>query len=148
MRPDPFYPRGCRSTTSLIDGRLKSEAIEETYSYFRDNIEYTLTRYLQLPPSPPNGSPQPQVLPAWESLTPLDPAGKWVLWVRTHVVDDTSPEKMQRAHDDLVTVRDGELHGVFDFQVLDRRAYDTRLAQAPISNTPVPLPQTVRAGLA
>lgn len=71
-----------------------------------------------------------------------------MLWVRTHVVEDTTPEKMHRAIDELVAVRDGELHGVFDFKVLDRRAYDTRLSLVPISTTPVPLPQTVRAGLA
>ena len=41
---------------------------------------------------------------------------------------------MQRAIDELMVVRDRELHGVFDFKVLDRRAYDTRVA----------LPQTVQ----
>jgi len=126
--------------------RFKSEAVEESYSFFRDNIEYTLTRYLQLPPGATSGT-GPLPLPAWDALTPVDPAGKWVLWVRTHVVEDTTPEKMHRALDELVAVRDGELHGVFDFKVLDRRAYDTRVSQVPISTTPVPLPQTVRAGI-
>ncbi len=34
--------------------------------------------------------------------------------------------------------------GVFDFKVFDRRSHDTRLTQQ-FSNTPIPLPQTVRA---
>ncbi len=138
--------------------RFKSETVEESYSYFRDSIEYSLVRYYLVPtvatgpPGPDGGSSQPQPqpepepldsLPAWDQLTPVDPAGKWILYVKTEVPEDNSPENMQKAQDELMAVRE-QLTGVFDFKVFDRRAHDTRIAQ-PVTNIPAPLPQVVRA---
>jgi len=66
-----------------------------------------------------------------------------MFFIKSQVLDDNSPEKMQKAQDGLMAIRE-ELLGVFDFKVFDRRAHDTRLVQQ-ISNMPAPLPQTVRA---
>ncbi len=67
--------------------RFKSDAIEESYTYFRDGIEFSLVRYYELPKAYTNdGKPQPRLtFPAWGDLDPVDPARKWVLFVKSHV---------------------------------------------------------------
>jgi mediator of RNA polymerase II transcription subunit 18, fungi type len=124
---------------------FKSESIEESYTYFRDNIEYSLVQYRPLPALPgADGQPLPlQSMPPWDEIDPVDPACKWILFVRSHVLEDNSPEKMQKAHEELMAIRD-ELLGVFEFKIFDRRAHDTRLTQQT-NNMPAPLPQKVRA---
>ena len=126
--------------------RLKSEAIEESQSYFRDNIEFTFVRYYPLPASAiaDQQSQPPLPLPSWEDISLQDPAGKWLLFVKVHVTDDNSPEKMQKAQEQLMLIRE-ELLGVFDFKVIDRRAHDTRVAQQG-NNMPLPLPDKVSVG--
>lgn len=129
--------------------RFKSEAIEESVSYFIDNIELSLVRYYHLPPQqqqqgadPSRGSQPLASLPPWTTLQPLDPSGNWMLFVRTTVLEDNSPEKVKKAQDELFAMRE-RLAGVFDFKAIDRRAHDTRIAQ-PVSNVPAPMPQTQR----
>ncbi|KAJ9149471.1 Mediator of RNA polymerase II transcription subunit 18 [Pleurostoma richardsiae] len=125
---------------------FKSEAIEESHTYFRDNLEFTILRYHSLPQDQQSsGAPAPRSsLPPWDTLATQDPAGKWLLLVRAHVAEDTSPEKMQKAHDELTAVRD-ELLGVFEFRILDRRVHDTRIAQQQ-NNMPAALPQKIQVG--
>ena len=124
---------------------MKSEAIEESQSYFRDNIEFTFVRYYPLPPSGAEQQlQQSSPLPPWEDISLQDPAGKWLLFVKVHVADDNSPEKMQKAQEQLMVIRE-ELLGVFDFKVIDRRAHDTRVAQQG-NNMPLPLPDKVSVG--
>lgn len=119
--------------------------VEESFTYFRDNVEYSITRYYRLPPNQaPDGSAQPlQILPPWEELSLVDQTGAWLLVAKNSVLEDNSPEKMQKAHDELMAIRE-ELAGVFDFKAFDRRAHDTRVAQQS-NNMPAPLPQTLRA---
>lgn len=127
-------------------GRLKSEAIEESVSYFIDSVEISLVRYYHLPPAgAAEGPAQPlggAVLPAWSSLRLLDPSGTWMLFVRTTVLEDNAPDKIKKAQDDLYAMRD-KLAGVFDFKIVDRRVHDTRISQ-PMNNLPAPMPMAQR----
>ncbi|KAI1506379.1 mediator complex, subunit Med18 [Biscogniauxia marginata] len=100
------------------------ELIQESYSFVRGNVEFVFSRYYQPPES--QGRPVP-VLPAWTDLRPVDPAQKWVLNVKLNVTDDTQPEKMKKAGEELMAIK-MELEKLFDFKVLDRRVFDTRIA--------------------
>ncbi|OAA56201.1 Mediator complex, subunit Med18 [Niveomyces insectorum RCEF 264] len=144
--------------------RFKAELVEESFAFFANNNEYALVRLHRLPTNPASGAggmadmatattvPQPLVaLPPWDEVVssaptaaalPVDPAGQWLLFVRRHVLDDTSPEKMASALEALDAVRT-QLAGAFFFRPVDRRAHDTRI-ERPVNNMPVPLPQRVR----
>ncbi|KAL8420516.1 hypothetical protein RB594_003346 [Gaeumannomyces avenae] len=126
--------------------RFKSEAIEESVSYFIDSVEISLVRYYHMPPAGAGESPaQPlggPVLPAWSSLRLLDPSGTWMLFVRTTVFEDNAPDKLKKAQDDLYAMRD-KLAGVFGFKMVDRRAHDTRIL-LPTNNLPAPMPAAQR----
>lgn len=127
--------------------RFKTEAIEESHTYVRDGIQFTFVRYYTFPNG---GAPAPvPVLPPWDSLQKQDPAGKWLFFVKAHVLEDNSNsfeklEKLRKADEALMGVKE-ELAGVFDFKVLDRRVHDTRITQQT-NNVPEVLPQTVRVG--
>ncbi|KAH9907842.1 mediator complex, subunit Med18 [Xylariomycetidae sp. FL2044] len=106
----------------------KNELVQERYTFVRDNVEFVLSRYYHLPDSP--GRPV-AILPAWQDLRPVDPAQKWVLNVKLSVVDDAQPEKMKKASEELLRVK-AELDKLFEFKVLDRRVFDTRIAPPPV----------------
>lgn len=146
----------CISQLSHPVIRFKSELIEESFAFFTNNTEYALVRYHRLPAIsiPISGRPDSTsvpipVLPTWEevlyptSIPNVDPSGQWFLFVRRHVLEDTSPEKMAKAVEELEGVRT-QLASVFVFRSIDRRAHDTRL-ERPVNNMPAPLPQKVRA---
>lgn len=117
----------------------KSEAIEESVSYYIDSVEITLVRHYRLPEST-----QPlKALPSWSSLQLVDPSGTWILHLRTSVQEDNAYDKIKDAQDELLRIRD-QLGGVFEFKTYDRRVHDTRIIQQP-SNMPVPLPHIQRA---
>jgi mediator of RNA polymerase II transcription subunit 18 len=122
--------------------RVKAESVEETHDiYHRDDptLEFNLVRHYRLPsPSPdanananaPMSIPMPAPLPARpDALERADPAGKWVLWARVHVLgDDKSPERVKAGRDTLARVRDELRAAGVEFRVLDRRVHDTQLA--------------------
>ncbi|KAI1375995.1 mediator complex, subunit Med18 [Hypoxylon crocopeplum] len=116
--------------TALTDNgfRYKNEIIQESYSFVRENVEFVFSRYYHLPNSP--GRPV-TTLPAWTDLRPLDPAQKWVLNVKLNVLDDSQPEKVKKANEELLGVK-AELDKIFDFKVVDRRVFDTRIAPPPV----------------
>ncbi|RDA85845.1 hypothetical protein CP532_4894 [Ophiocordyceps camponoti-leonardi (nom. inval.)] len=116
--------------------RYKTEMIEEECRFFRDDVEFCLTRsYLvhpirdyttlesrtQLPTGP---SPS---LPSWDSLMTVDQQRRWILHVKTHVLQDNKPDEIRKAQDRLMSIRT-ELDGVFDFKTIDRKVHDTRIA--------------------
>ncbi|KAG7116465.1 hypothetical protein HYQ44_007084 [Verticillium longisporum] len=122
--------------------QLKSEAIEETFQFYRDDAEFCLFRHYQLPPTP-DGTPLARV-GAWETgFTPSDPARRWIFLVKVHVLQDNKPDEILKAHEQLANIR-RDLEGVFEFKTFDRRIHDTRVA-VEMRNAPAPLPQVIRA---
>lgn len=106
------------------------------YRFFRDDVEFCLTRHyfagpiedyvpLAAKPAIPMG-PKPN-LPAWESLTRIDAQNRWILQVKAHVVQDNKPDEIKKAQDQLLKFRT-DLEGVFDFKIIDRKVHDTRVA--------------------
>ncbi|KAI1411193.1 mediator complex, subunit Med18 [Hypoxylon sp. FL1857] len=108
--------------------RYKNEIIQESRSFVRENVEFVFSRYYQLPDSP--GGPVAS-LPAFTDLRPLDPAQKWVLNVKLNVLDDSQPDKVKKAMEELLVVK-AELDRLFDFKPIDRRVFDTRIAPPPV----------------
>ncbi|KAI5462045.1 mediator complex, subunit Med18 [Mariannaea sp. PMI_226] len=117
---------------------LKGETIEEIYRFFREDIEFCLVRqyypYAYAPnyaPTTPSGwvpaAPEAK-LPAWENLITVDTQKRWFLFVKAHVLQDHKPDEIRKVQDQLLGIRN-ELDGVFDFRSIDRKVYDTRIAQ-------------------
>lgn len=109
----------------------KTELIQETYTFIRDNVEFILSRNYYLPPSSEQPGPS-AALPAWSNLTPVDPARKLMFQIKRDVIEDNSPEKMRQAQKELLEVK-AELEPIFTFVPIDRRVLDPR----------IPLPPTV-----
>lgn len=140
----------------MADNQLqyKTETIEEECRFFRDDVEFTLTRQyllhpiraytpLETQPHPPSGPSPSSPLPPWEALTAVDKQRRWILHVKTHVLQDNKPDEIRKAQDRLLSIR-AELEGVFDFKALDRKVHDTRVAmQQPGIQA---LPQKVMLG--
>ncbi|EGX88550.1 Mediator complex subunit Med18 [Cordyceps militaris CM01] len=115
--------------------RLKGETIEETYRFFREDVEFSLTRHymfksiLTYQPhvsGTGRGSPPATSLPAWDDITPVDSQWRWIVQVKTHVLQDNKPDEIRKAQDTLIALRN-ELDGVFDFRAIDRKVFDTRI---------------------
>ncbi len=87
-----------------------------------------LSRYYYLPESPKGPIAH---LPAWVDLRPVDPAQKWVLNVKLNVAEDGQPEKLTKANEELMRNK-AEFEKLFDFKVVDRRVFDTRIAPPPV----------------
>ncbi|KAI1164779.1 mediator complex, subunit Med18 [Nemania serpens] len=105
-----------------------NELIQETYSFTRGDLEIALSRYYHLPESP--GHPVAH-LPAWADLRPVDSAQKWVLNVKLYVAEDGQPEKLAKANEELMRNK-AEFEKLFDFKVMDRRVFDTRISPPPV----------------
>ncbi|KHN94352.1 uncharacterized protein MAM_07781 [Metarhizium album ARSEF 1941] len=119
--------------------RFKTEILEENYRFFREEVEFCLSRqYFLRPlgdyaPLESRGGQQPSPspitsLPAWDDVTPVDMQNRWILLVKSHVVQDNKPDDIRIAQDQLLSIR-GELEGAFDFKTFDRKVHDTRIAQ-------------------
>ncbi|KAL7944005.1 mediator complex, subunit Med18 [Trichoderma barbatum] len=116
--------------------QFKTETIEEMYRFFRDDVEFCLTRhyfvgpledYVPLAAKPAITAEPRSNLPAWESLTRVDSQNRWILQVKAHVVQDNKPDEIKKAQDQLLKFRT-DLEGVFAFKVIDRKVHDTRVA--------------------
>jgi mediator of RNA polymerase II transcription subunit 18 len=131
--------------------QFKTESVEEMYRFFRDEVEFCLTRHYLLKPiteyAPLGRQGQPAVplstLPSWKELTSMDLQDRWVLQVKAHVVQDNHPDEIRKAQDQLLAIRT-ELDGVFNFKSIDRKVHDTRVAQQPQGIQQ--LPQRVTVG--
>ena len=97
----------------LTPSRSRGTCIEESYKWWLDNVEYSLTKYIPIPPG------QAPNLAALEPVAPF-----WILYVCSQ--NDSSPERMKESQIALGGVRE-RLLGLFDFKVFDRRAHDTRV---------------------
>ncbi|GJC81420.1 mediator of RNA polymerase II transcription subunit 18 [Colletotrichum liriopes] len=119
--------------------QFKSEAVEETYQFFRDDVEFCLSRHYILQMNGDNG-PLTQTAP-WDTMSPADPGRRWMFLIKVHVHQDNKPDEILKAHEQLANIR-RELEGVFDFKMFDRRIHDTRVA-VEMRNAPAPLPQVM-----
>ncbi|KAG5929446.1 hypothetical protein E4U53_002451 [Claviceps sorghi] len=117
--------------------RFKTEILEENHRFFRDDIEFCLTRhyfvkgianYTSLESRGDQQSSPLTALPAWSAVTPVDSQNRWILLVKVHVLQDNKPDEIRKCQDLLMSVR-GELEGAFDFKAIDRKVHDTRIAQ-------------------
>jgi mediator of RNA polymerase II transcription subunit 18 len=107
------------------------ENIQECYRLILGNIVFCLGRYLQFPRGEQdvgdNGQPTPnRRLPAFECLAPFDADNKWIITARVEVLNGNDPEQMQKGIDELMAIK-SDFEGVFDFQVIDRHTFDTRV---------------------
>lgn len=109
--------------------RYKNEVIQESYSFIRDNVEFVFSRYYYLAKSP--GRPVTSI-PNWTDLRPIDPAQNWVLNVKLNAPDDSQPEKIRKAGEELLAVKE-ELDKLFEFRVIDRKVFDTRITPPPVT---------------
>lgn len=111
--------------------------MEENHRFFRDDIEFCLTRHYfvqgiaHYTSLESRGDQQPSplsTLPAWDALTPVDMQNRWILLVKVHVLQDNKPDEIRKSQDLLMSIR-GELEGAFDFKAIDRKVHDTRITQ-------------------
>jgi mediator of RNA polymerase II transcription subunit 18 len=93
-------------------------------------VEFALSRYYYVSLDSAKKSAPVTPLPAWSELRPVDPARKWALKVSLNVMEDSQPEKMKKANEELMAVK-AELDQMFEFQAIDRRVYDTRIPKPP-----------------
>ncbi|KAJ3579277.1 hypothetical protein NPX13_g1291 [Xylaria arbuscula] len=122
------FPHGLPGSLLANGHTYTNELIQESYSFNRGDLEIVLSRYYHLPDSP--GRPIAH-LPPWVDLRPVDPAQKWVLNVKLNVTEDGQPEKLTKANEELMRNK-AEFDKLFDFKVVDRRIFDTRIAPPPI----------------
>jgi len=107
---------------------FKVEQVQECYEAVSDNVRLCLSRILQYPGQEPGErkSTEPALsLPTFDSLHPFDPENKWVLTAIVEVFDSSQPAQMQQAVEELKKIR-RELQLNFDFQLVNRRLFDTR----------------------
>ncbi|KAK4122512.1 hypothetical protein N657DRAFT_575335 [Parathielavia appendiculata] len=105
--------------------RATSNIIEESYSWWLNGVEYSLTRMFQLAL---DADPSAQV-PDLASLKPFAPF--WILIVRAKIDSlptASMPTRMKQAQAHLAQARD-RLLGIFEFKVFDRRCHDTRIQE-------------------
>ncbi|PHH71091.1 hypothetical protein CDD82_6758 [Ophiocordyceps australis] len=118
--------------------RYKSEVIEHQYRFFREETQFCLMRQYFLGPitnytpleSRQHQSEPLEKLPSWESLTPVDMQNRWILHVKVHVLQDSKPDQLRKAQDQLTALK-AELEGAFELKAIDRKAHDTRVALQP-----------------
>ncbi|KAI1812001.1 mediator complex, subunit Med18 [Poronia punctata] len=131
------FSAGLPSLLSENQQRYTSEIIQECYSFRRGDLEIVLSRYYHLPTAAASNGhhhhhhPIPQ-LPKWDELRPVDPAQKWILNIKLNVTEDSQPEKISKANEELMRNKI-EFEKLFRFEVIDRRVFDTRIAPPPIN---------------
>ncbi|KFG78044.1 hypothetical protein MANI_000620 [Metarhizium anisopliae] len=139
--PDPPHGRPLLTQRKMVEiweqKKLLPIMRDNNYRFFREEIEFCLTRQYFLrsigdyAPLESRGGQQPSPLislPAWDAVTPVDMQNRWILLVKSHVVQDNKPDDIKLAQDQLLSIR-GELEGAFDFKIIDRKVHDTRIAQ-------------------
>ncbi|KAI0156365.1 mediator complex, subunit Med18 [Xylariaceae sp. FL1272] len=119
--------RGVPNILHEIKHTYTHELIQETYSFIKGDVEIVFSRHYHLPDSP---SRPVQHMPAFGELRPVDSALKWVLNVKMNVTEDSQPDKLRKANEELMRVK-AEFDKLFDFKLVDRRVFDTRIAQLP-----------------
>ncbi|KAG4437626.1 hypothetical protein IFR05_006887 [Cadophora sp. M221] len=118
---------GLCSLMKMMNHRFVHEVIQESNRFVHGDAVFELTRYLQFPVGE-NENPLiiRNELPDFESLTPFDSENKWILTAFTIVTKGDDPDQMKKGIDQLVAIKD-DFEGCFDFKVLDRHIFDTRV---------------------
>jgi len=119
--------QGLCSLMKMINHRFVREVIQESNRFVHGDVIFELTRYLQFPVGEnDNPSTIRNELPDFESLTPFDSENKWILTASTIVTRGDNPQQVKKGTDQLVAIKD-DFDGCFDFRVLDRHIFDTRV---------------------
>ncbi|CZT10642.1 uncharacterized protein RAG0_15064 [Rhynchosporium agropyri] len=118
---------GLCSLLKMINHRFVGEVIQESNRFVHGDVVFDLTRYLQFPAEENAGAPTIRNgLPAFDKLTPFDSENKWILTASAIVTKGDDPDQMKKGTDQLVAIK-GDFEGCFEFQVLDRHIFDTRV---------------------
>ena len=95
-----------------------------------NNVVLLLHRLFQLPTLAHGTIPRPATewddVPRFDSWTPLDSSGAYVLQASVRVQDGGKPETMTLGLNELLAVKD-TLRGIVDLEPGDRLAMDTRV---------------------
>lgn len=91
----------------------------------------TLCRYLNIPTNlqEKDDKSQPKIntfLPAYDKLEPFDSENKWIITVRVDVLNSNDQDQMKKGTDELVVIQEA-FEGCFDFKLMDRHTFDTRV---------------------
>lgn len=101
--------------------------IQESNRFVHGDVVFELTRYLQFPvDEDETSSTIRNALPDFDALTPFDSENKWILTASAIVTKGDDPDQMKKGMDQLVAIKD-DFEGCFDFKVLDRHIFDTRV---------------------
>lgn len=90
---------------------------------------FYLSRYLEFPQESPESQDATSpmgVLPPFESLEPYDAEDKWVLTASVEVQNGNDQAQIKDAIGQLMHVK-AEFEGCFDFKVIERTRFDTRV---------------------
>ncbi|KAH7356703.1 mediator complex, subunit Med18 [Rhexocercosporidium sp. MPI-PUGE-AT-0058] len=118
---------GLCSLMKMINHRFVGEVIQESNRFVHGDVVFELTRYLQFPVSENgNSSSIRNELPDFQTLTPFDSENKWILTAFTIVTKGDDPDQVKKGMDQLVAIKD-DFERCFDFKVLDRHIFDTRV---------------------
>lgn len=101
-----------------------NEYLIEGHRFVHKNVVLTLFRLLRVSEVPETAPVN--VLPALESLRPLDPSGAFVLEACVRIDDRTKPNLVSAASDELNVFRDMMRNSV-EMKVPERLALDTRV---------------------
>ncbi|KAK0107151.1 hypothetical protein ONS95_003857 [Cadophora gregata] len=119
--------QGLCSFMKMINHRFVREGIQESNRFVHGDVVFDLTRYLQFPVGEnDNPSTIRTELPDFGTLTPFDSENKWILTASTIVTRGDNPQQVKKGTDQLVAIKD-DFEGCFDFKVLDRHIFDTRV---------------------
>ncbi|KAK6824972.1 mediator of RNA polymerase II transcription subunit 18 [Apiospora arundinis] len=113
----------------MVDNKyeFEQEFIEETWSFVKDgDFEIVLTRFFTLPQTDTETKTQATRLPPWSELRPLDPAGKWVVSIKSFAWEENNPEEVKKAASQILEERTF-FDKLFTFEPVDRRDLDTRV---------------------
>ena len=107
--------------------RFIGEVIQESNRFVHGDVVFELARYLQFPVGDNENHSTPRNgLPEFDTLRPFDSENKWILTASTIVTKGDDPDQVKKGMDQLVAIKD-DFEGCFDFKVLDRHIFDTRV---------------------
>ncbi|RDW91500.1 hypothetical protein BP5796_02665 [Coleophoma crateriformis] len=123
--------RGLATTLQAMEHRFVKEFLQECFRFVYGDVIFYLSRYLEFPTGAQDSS-QPaatrplDVLPTFESLEPYDAEDKWILTATVEIQNGNDQAQLQQGIEQLMHVK-SEFEGCFDFKVVDRIRFDTRV---------------------